>query len=184
MDNSPVIETERTRLVVLRAEQAVIRHRYVMDNRRFLEPWEPIRPPSYYTREDCEKRLEMEWQQYQKGMLVHFCALNHQGTEMLAMCNFSNIVQGVFQACHLGYSVAEKRQGQGLMAEVLKAGIEYMFEVRRLHRIMANYMPSNERSGKLLERLGFEREGYARSYLKINGHWEDHVLTALITVKV
>jgi ribosomal-protein-alanine N-acetyltransferase len=32
----------------------------------------------------------------------------------------------------------------------------------------------------VLEGLGFEREGVARSYLKINGEWADHVLTALI----
>ena len=38
----------------------------------------------------------------------------------------------------------------------------------------------NERSGRLLERLGFEKEGYAKRYLKIDGLWEDHVLTAKV----
>ncbi|TND51068.1 30S ribosomal protein S5 alanine N-acetyltransferase, partial [Aeromonas dhakensis] len=32
--------------------------------------------------------------------------------------------------------------------------------------------------GALLERLGFEREGYAKEYLMINGRWEDHILTS------
>ncbi|MNR55956.1 ribosomal-protein-S5-alanine N-acetyltransferase [compost metagenome] len=45
---------------------------------------------------------------------------------------------------------------------------------------MAHYMPENERSGALLKRLGFEVEGLARDYLKINGAWRDHVLTARI----
>jgi ribosomal-protein-alanine N-acetyltransferase len=45
---------------------------------------------------------------------------------------------------------------------------------------MANYMPGNERSARLLERLGFEREGYAKAYLNIAGRWQDHVLTALV----
>jgi ribosomal-protein-alanine N-acetyltransferase len=44
---------------------------------------------------------------------------------------------------------------------------------------MANYMPANERSGKLLKRLGFTVEGYARDYLFIAGAWQDHVLTSL-----
>jgi ribosomal-protein-alanine N-acetyltransferase len=44
---------------------------------------------------------------------------------------------------------------------------------------MANYIPVNERSGRLLRRLGFTVEGYARDYLLIAGKWEDHVLTAL-----
>jgi ribosomal-protein-alanine N-acetyltransferase len=47
------------------------------------------------------------------------------------------------------------------------------------HRIMANYLPHNERSGRLLRRLGFVVEGYARDYLYIHGAWRDHILTAL-----
>ena len=66
------------------------------------------------------------------------------------------------------------------MYEALKAAIEFMFTTFTLHRIQANYIPRNERSGKLLRKLGFTVEGYARDYLKINGKWEDHILTAKI----
>jgi len=55
-----------------------------------------------------------------------------------------------------------------------------VFDAMQLHRIMANYRPENERSARLLARLGFEKEGEARAYLRINGVWADHVLTALI----
>jgi ribosomal-protein-alanine N-acetyltransferase len=44
---------------------------------------------------------------------------------------------------------------------------------------MANYRPQNERSARLLERLGFTREGLAKDYLFIDGAWRDHVLTSL-----
>ena len=47
-------------------------------------------------------------------------------------------------------------------------------------RLQANHVPENERSARVLERLGFEREGYARDYLFIGGRWRDHVLTALL----
>ena len=40
---------------------------------------------------------------------------------------------------------------------------------------MANYVPTNERSGRVLRRLGFVVEGYARDYLFIGGAWRDHV---------
>ena len=66
------------------------------------------------------------------------------------------------------------------MYEALQLTNRYVFEETRLHRIMAGYLPHNDRSGNLLQRLGFEREGYARKYLKINGVWEDHILTSLI----
>ena len=99
---------------------------------------------------------------------------------MMAECNFTNIVKGPFQACNLGYAVAKTREGHGIMTAVVKKGIEIMFKEYGLHRIMANYMPGNARSARLLERCGFVREGYAKAYLKIAGRWEDHVLTSLV----
>ena len=78
----------------------------------------------------------------------------------------------------LGYAIDQAHEGRGLMREALEATIEHAFTVLRLHRIQANYVPENERSGRLLERLGFRREGLAKDYLFIDGRWRDHVLTA------
>ncbi len=66
------------------------------------------------------------------------------------------------------------------MTEAVRVAIQYVFEELNLHRVMANYMPHNQRSGNLLKRLGFVVEGYARDYLFINGGWEDHIQTSLI----
>ena len=53
-----------------------------------------------------------------------------------------------------------------------------MFDTVGLHRIQANHLPENVRSARLLRRVGFVPEGYARDYLFIDGAWRDHVLTA------
>src|SRR5678810_331999 len=99
---------------------------------------------------------------------------------MTGACNYTNIVRGPFQACHPGYQIALAQQGQGLMSETLRAGNAFMFAERRLHRIMANYRPENYRSARLLQSLGFRREGIAADYLFIDGAWRDHVLTSLV----
>jgi ribosomal-protein-alanine N-acetyltransferase len=99
---------------------------------------------------------------------------------MLGSFTFSNVVRGPFQACLLGYGLAADQQGKGLMREALVPALEWAFGPLGLHRVMANYLPRNERSGRLLAALGFEREGLARRYLQIAGTWEDHVLTAKI----
>ena len=67
------------------------------------------------------------------------------------------------------------------MHEGLQLALGYMFQQQQMHRIMANYMPNNLRSGNVLKRLGFEREGYAKDYLRINGQWQDHILTSLLS---
>ncbi|MGF6790205.1 RimJ/RimL family protein N-acetyltransferase [Paraburkholderia sp. 35.1] len=47
--------------------------------------------------------------------------------------------------------------------------IDHVFSTLQLHRVTANYRPDNLRSARLLERLGFENEGLARAYPKIDG---------------
>lgn len=69
---------------------------------------------------------------------------------------------------------------KGYMFEALSASIPYIQNEWKIHRIMANYRPENTASGKLLEKLGFTIEGYAKKYLFLDGAWQDHILTALI----
>jgi len=154
---------------------------YRQRNSAHLAPWEPARNPDEGTLEQsCQRAAERSLQGFADGTSVQFIAMERQSQAMVAGCNFTNIVRGPLQACYLGYSVDQDWQGQGLMREVVQAGIGYMFGTMGLHRIMANHMPSNVRSEKLLRALGFEREGYARAYLHIAGRWEDMVLNALI----
>lgn len=172
------IQTERLQLRILLPEHAPLLQAYLLENRAHLAPWEPLRNESYFTLEQCEERLFHSFRQMEAGTAVCFALFS--GEAMIGSCNFNNIVRGVFQACHLGYAIAQSHQGQGYMAEAVQAGIRHIFEVEGVHRIMANHVPENLRSAALLQRLGFEREGYAKSYLKINGVWRDHVLTALV----
>ena len=57
---------------------------------------------------------------------------------------------------------------------------QFAFRRLALHRIEAACVPENIASQKLLERAGFRSEGQARSYLKINGAWRDHLLYGLL----
>lgn len=181
----PELRTLRCVLTLLRPEHANLWLAYRVDNAAHLDPWEPARDPTEGTLEQATTRkAETSLQVYAAGTAVQFLALDVNTGTMVASCNFTNIVRGPLQACYLGYSVAEHRQGQGLGYEVVQAGIAYMFDTWELHRIMANHMPSNTRSAALLQRLGFEREGYARQYLKIAGRWEDIVLNARINPQV
>lgn len=180
----PHIATARTRLTVLPPDRAGLMLDFYLRNRDHLIPWEPRRDDSFYTLNHWHDRLRDGYSQFFDGSAVQLVALDLQGERVLATCNFTHIMMGMFKACHLGYAVDKALQGQGLMQEVVAAGIDYLFRERGLHRIMASYMPANHRSGALLERLGFEREGRARDYLMINGRWEDHILTALINTAV
>lgn len=171
---------QHLRLAVLDPDQAPMESAFYQRNQRHLAPWSPIRTTDYFSTEQIRRRLEIQASAFEAGLAVHMALLTPDGEQMIGACNFSGIIRGAFQACYLGYHIDEAYQGKGLMQEALEAAIAYMFDTQNLHRIMANYIPGNERSARLLERLGFEREGYAKAYLNIAGRWQDHVLTARV----
>jgi ribosomal-protein-alanine N-acetyltransferase len=154
---------------------------YLLDNHAYLQPWEPLRDDAFFHPDAVTERLRVMAKRNADGDALLLLMFSRDGGRLIGTCNFANIVRGAFQACHLGFSIAQDAQGQGLMAEGLRLGIDYVFKELRLHRVMGNHRPDNLRSARLLARLGFEREGEARAYLKINGIWADHVLTSLIS---
>ncbi|MBJ7220590.1 MULTISPECIES: ribosomal protein S5-alanine N-acetyltransferase [unclassified Brenneria] len=154
---------------------------YYSENRDFLKPWEPLRDASHCYPSGWQARLSVINDMHKQGSAYYFLLLDPNENEVWGVANFSNVLRGSFYACYLGYSLGQKWQGQGLMYEALQPALRYMQRQQYMHRIMANYMPHNQRSGNLLARLGFEREGYAKDYLLIDGKWQDHVLTVLTT---
>lgn len=153
---------------------------YRRENREHLARWEPSREADYYTREQCRQTAVDAHELAERDRGYPLLLLDPDEQEILGSMTLSNVVRGPFQACLLGYGIGARWQCRGLMHEALEATLAWAFDELDLHRVMANYLPRNERSARLLARLGFEREGYARAYLKIAGQWEDHVLTAKI----
>jgi ribosomal-protein-alanine N-acetyltransferase len=154
--------------------------RYYQENRDHLTPWWPRWPSDFFTLEYLRRRVRQDAEEFAQDRSVRlFLFLLESPERVIGGINFNQIVRGAAQYCTVGYGLGQAEEGRGYMMEGLSAGIRYMFEERRLHRIMANYIPTNLRSAAVLKRLGFVVEGYARDYLFIQGCWQDHILTSL-----
>lgn len=132
--------------------------------------------------EFAEQSIEAVLREHEQGIGTRFFVFEQAGDAIIGDLSLTNIVRGVFLACHLGYRIDAAFEGKGLMREAVACALQYAFNELGLHRVMANYMPTNARSGALLRRLGFSVEGYARDYLFLNGVWQDHVLTSLLAL--
>jgi ribosomal-protein-alanine N-acetyltransferase len=155
---------------------------FAVDNLEHLAPWEPLRRDEYFTTAFWSREIDglVERADAGTGLSLLMLARDAEDGPVVGRVTLSNIVRGVFQAAHLGYAIDHRHEGRGLMHEALLAVTDHAFTTLELHRLMANYMPTNERSARLLRRLGFTPEGYARDYLRLAGRWQDHVLTSLI----
>ena len=175
----PVLETARLRLLLPPPDRAPAVVAYFTRNRDHLERWEPARPEGFYDEETWRERLRLNREELRVGRSLRLFLETREGGRIVGSANFTNIRRGVLHGCQLGYALDGEEQGKGLMAEALERALRHVFEELELHRVEANYQPTNERSGRLLRRLGFVVEGYSRDYLFIDGAWRDHVRTAL-----
>jgi ribosomal-protein-alanine N-acetyltransferase len=162
---------------IIQSEDANMLASYYSKNIDHFREWEPVRSESFYTIDECLNRIE-KWETSDNTTSVFFVYI--QNGEIIGHCELSQIVHGSFKACYMGYGISKEYVGKSKAYELCKYVVNYAFEELELNRVMANYIQRNERSGRLLERLGFQKEGLAKRYLKIAGKWQDHVLTSLL----
>lgn len=176
----PTLHTERLCVSLPTLSDAPALQRYTARNLDFHRPWSPTPPPDAATLGSALERIQTIRRDFESGRSVRlWLKLNTAPEEFVGAVALTEIALGPLRQCYLGYHLDQRHQGCGLMTEAVRATVDYAFDELRLHRICANYMPSNERSGALLARAGFVVEGYAQRYLLIDGRFRDHVLTAL-----
>lgn len=93
---------------------------------------------------------------------------------LAGLVNIGHILRGPYLRGTLGYGAFAPTAGHGLMSEGVRLAVRYGFQELGLHRLEADIQPANEASRKLVERLGFRREGYSPGLIRIDGIWRDH----------
>jgi ribosomal-protein-alanine N-acetyltransferase len=154
------------------------------ESRAFLEPWEPRWAPDELDRAAWRHRISRYREDYAQGSAVPLFLFENSGGKLAGGITLGNIRHGVAQSGQIGYWIGERYAGKGLMLEGLQLLVAHAFDTLRLHRVEAACIPDNKRSIRVLEKAGFRREGLLRSYLRINGIWQDHYLYALIVTDV
>jgi [ribosomal protein S5]-alanine N-acetyltransferase len=175
----PILKTANLTLRLPTPEDIPAIISYFRENEVHLSPFDPKKPEDFYTEKFWRQRVPQHTEDFFADRSLRLYLFHRESLEVVGSMEFSQISRGPFQACYLGYGIAAKFQGKGLMFEALTEAIRYAFDELNIHRVMANHLPENTRSASVLQRLGFARECVAKDYLQINGKWRDHVLNSL-----
>ena len=175
---------------VLRGQDVYLRYPRIADyvhwarlrgeSREFLTKWEPVWAEDELTRGAFRRRIKRYQKETRLDSAYVFFVFRANDDTLMGGCTLSNVRRGVTQCCALGYWIGARFARQGFMSDAVHALIPFVFGTLGLHRIEAACLPNNAPSKRLLERVGFQQEGYARAYLSINGQWRDHLLFALL----
>lgn len=151
------------------------------ESSRYLKPWEPVWPLDDLTRPAFRRRIRHYHQDMRSDRAYSFFVIRREDDRLVGGLSLSNVRRGITQACTLGYWMGERFASAGYMTSGVRATLPFVFTTLGLHRLEAACLPHNAASVRLLEKVGFQREGYARRYLKIDGRWQDHLLFGLIS---
>lgn len=179
--SAPRLVTKRLVLMVPEPADAAQLLAYARHNDEALRPWSPPTPPGAFTLRATRERIRVMQSELEAGSRYSFWLRRRREPTgpFVGAITLSHVRLAAFRAASVGYHLDHRCVGKGFMSEALQEVVRFAFEELRLHRLEASFVPSNQRSARVLERAGFEVEGYARKYLFIGGEWRDHVLTSL-----
>jgi ribosomal-protein-alanine N-acetyltransferase len=155
--------------------------RLIRHNQEHLKPWNPApRPgddPTSIT--EVSKSVLRQRREWKRGSsFVFMVALRDDPARFIGKIALNGVMRGAMYGAYLGYWMDVDHLGKGMVTEAIAAVLDFAFGPAGLHRVQAAIMPRNARSLRVIEKLGFRREGYAERYLQIAGQWEDHIVFA------
>lgn len=150
-------------------------------SRAFLEPWEPAWPADSLTRAAWDTRFKRQQEEMQRGLSYSFLSFRKTDGALVGGLSLTNVRRGVSQSALLGYWVGQPFARQGHTFDSVSLLLDYALSpALGLHRVEAGCLPRNLASRGLLKKLGFQEEGVARAYLRINNVWEDHLMFSML----
>ncbi|WP_313806887.1 GNAT family protein [Flavobacterium sp.] len=128
---------------------------------------------------ETDEQFAKEKDKFSKGMatynrsFVNFQIIDKKTSLIIGACGFHTWYFEHNRA-EIGYNLnSDDFKGKGIMSEAIKKVIQYGFEEMKLHRIEALISPNNEPSLRLVQKLGFVKEGHLRQHYFKNNVMED-----------
>jgi RimJ/RimL family protein N-acetyltransferase len=170
---TPELAGSRVRLRPLRAEDAGALFRLRSDPRvmRYWShpPWtEPAQAAEYLAKLLRESDGAHSW------------AVTHAGADALVGTASLFAISRAHRRAEIGYSLAADLWGRGYAQDALRLVLDFAFMTLGVERVEADVDPRNDRSCRLVERLGFVREGLLRSRWRVGDEVTDSAMYGLL----
>jgi ribosomal-protein-alanine N-acetyltransferase len=123
--------------------------------------------------------IERRHKAFQAGERIRWSIRRKLDDKLMGSCGFVDLNNEAHRA-EIGYELGQEYQGNGFVTEALETMLNYGFTQLALNRIEAQVVPENIASVKVLERLGFQREGLLRRRGYWKGEYYDLLMFSLL----
>ncbi|MEM8936433.1 MAG: GNAT family protein [Pseudomonadota bacterium] len=149
------------------------------ESRSHLVAWEDDWSPEQLSEISFRRRMRNGAREAKRGAGLALFVFRREDQALLGGLTLANIRYGAARSAVLGYWIGAPYVRSGYAFAAVRAALSHAFDAIALNRIEAACDPENTASRSLLLKCGFQFEGRARDYLKINGAWRDHDIYAI-----
>jgi RimJ/RimL family protein N-acetyltransferase len=115
----------------------------------------------------------------QQGRPVHW-AIRSSDESLIGGCGFDGFQVGKSHRAEIGYWLAKPCWNRGIMTAVVQRLCQHAFEDFGLIKIIAHVFSHNSASARVLEKCGFQEEGFLRKHVLKDGKFIDARLFGLV----
>lgn len=130
----------------------------------------------------ADESIARDIREHQTGDSLRFGIFLKDSDELIGTCQIFK-VHAASRRAECGYLLAPAYWRQGLASEAMRCFLHYCFHTLKLNRLEADIDPDNKASLKLLQRLGFEREGVLPERWIVNGKHSDSWIYGLLAAQ-
>lgn len=167
----PTLHTPRLTLRPMAVSDADAVQKMITDSRREFFLWFGWTDSS--TRATVKEYIQSAEDAMAVGTAWHYVVLLWSG-RLVGRVGLT-LIDPVNSSAELGYMLRTDAEGNGLMTEAVRGMLSHAFTQARLHRITAFADCENQKSQRVLARLGFQQEGKVRHMTRHPDRgWRDH----------
>ena len=139
-----------------------------------------LRIPFPYSHADAEQWLLLvDKITKQQGRPVNW-AIRLPDKSLIGGCGFDGFQSDQPHRAEIGYWLAKPFWGRKIMTAVVRRLCQHAFEEFKLEKITAHIFPNNLASARVLEKCGFQEEGFLRKHFIKDGKFVDARLFGLL----
>ena len=137
--------------------------------------WQPHESEAY-----TRRYLNYLQSRYRAGDFYDWAVVLRDSGRMIGTCGFTRFNYEANSA-EIGYVLHPDVWGKGIAPEASRAVMRFGFYELRLHRIEARYILGNDRSRRVMDKLGMQFEGIARESMYVKGKYVSVATCAILS---
>ncbi len=148
-------------------------------NRFHIERNFPTKHEDFYTLEAHQRHVLESLLNFERGDAFSFAFMS-KNRKMIGKSSLYRVLRDNYACAYISLLIDYRHQHMGLGNKVIKRMLEFAFEDLKLHRVVAEVMPTNFPTIALLKKNGFVQEGVIRQCINVFGQWEDHAIFSIV----